>query len=247
MYNNPQWRANAAAGGGSAIANLPTGVWFDRISAIAGNSSPTTGSMGLVDHLNTAVQQDQANGASPLVFQMVVYNLPGRDCAALASNGELGPNDLPRYQNEYINPIRDILRRPEYANLRIVAIIEIDSLPNLVTNRTNRPTGTAQCDTMFNNGGYVNGVGYALAQLGSIPNVYNYVDAGHHGWLGWTDNFGASVDMMRTAATGVGQHARQRARLHHQHRQYFGAAGAVHHGGCHDAHLALDRLQPVQR
>jgi len=204
VYNNPQWRANASAGGGSAIANQPTGVWFDRISAIAGNSSPTTGSMGLVDHLNTAVQQDQANGASPLVFQMVIYNLPGRDCAALASNGELGPNDLPRYQNEYINPIRDILRRPEYASLRIVAIIEIDSLPNLVTNRTNRPTGTAQCDTMFNNGGYVNGVGYALAQLGSIPNVYNYVDAGHHGWLGWTDNFGASVEMMRTAALASG-------------------------------------------
>ena len=203
-YNNPQWRANAAAGGGSAIANQPTGVWFDRISAIAGNSSPTTGSMGLVDHLNTAVQQDQANGSSPLVFQMVIYNLPGRDCAALASNGELGPNDLPRYQNEYINPIRDILRRPEYASLRIVAIIEIDSLPNLVTNRTTRPTGTAQCDTMFANGGYVNGVGYALAQLGSIANVYNYVDAGHHGWLGWTDNFGASVEMMRTAAQASG-------------------------------------------
>jgi cellulose 1,4-beta-cellobiosidase len=204
VYNNVQWRTNATNGGGSAIANQPTGVWFDRISAIAGNSSPTTGSMGLVDHLNAAVTQDQANGSSALVFQMVIYNLPGRDCAALASNGELGPNDLPRYQNEYINPIRDILRRPEYAALRIVAIIEIDSLPNLVTNRTNRPTGTAQCDTMFNNGGYVNGVGYALAQLGSIPNVYNYVDAGHHGWLGWSDNFGPSVDMMRTAAQASG-------------------------------------------
>jgi cellulose 1,4-beta-cellobiosidase len=204
VYNNPQWRASAVAGGGSSIANQPTGVWFDRISAIAGNGSPTTGFMGLADHLNAAVTQDQQNGASALVFQMVVYNLPGRDCAALASNGELGPNDLPRYQNEYINPIRDILRRPEYANLRIVAIIEIDSLPNLVTNRTNRVTGTAACDTMFNNNGYVNGVGYALAQLGSIPNVYNYVDAGHHGWLGWTDNFGASVEMMRTAATASG-------------------------------------------
>ena len=204
VYNNSQWRANAAANGGSAIANQPTGVWFDRISAIAGNSSPTTGSMGLADHLNAAVTQDAANGSSALVFQMVVYNLPGRDCAALASNGELGPNDLPRYQNEYINPIRDILRRPEYANLRIVAIIEIDSLPNLVTNRTTRPTGTAQCDVMFANNGYVNGVGYALAQLGSIANVYNYVDAGHHGWLGWTDNFGASVDMMRTAALASG-------------------------------------------
>jgi len=204
VYNNPQWRANATTAGGSAIAGQPTGVWFDRISAIAGNSSPTTGSMGLADHLNEAVRQDQANGSSALVFQMVIYNLPGRDCAALASNGELGPNDLPRYQNEYINPIRDILRRPEYAALRIVAIIEIDSLPNLVTNRTNRATGTAQCDTMFNNNGYVNGVGYALAQLGAIANVYNYVDAGHHGWLGWTDNFGPSVDMMRTAAQASG-------------------------------------------
>jgi len=204
VYNNPQWRASAVTGGGSSIANQPTGVWFDRISAIAGNGSPTTGFMGLADHLNAAVTQDQQNGASALVFQMVVYNLPGRDCAALASNGELGPTELPRYQNDYINPIRDILRRPEYANLRIVAIIEIDSLPNLVTNRTNRVTGTAACDTMFNNNGYVNGVGYALAQLGSIPNVYNYVDAGHHGWLGWTDNFGASVEMMRTAATASG-------------------------------------------
>ena len=115
VYNNSQWRANAVAGGGNAIANQPTGVWFDRISAIAGNSSPTTGSMGLVQHLNAAVTQDAANGASPLVFQIVIYNLPGRDCAALASNGELGPTDLPRYKTEYIDPIARILRRPEYA------------------------------------------------------------------------------------------------------------------------------------
>ena len=158
-----------------------------------------------------------------------------------------GPNDLPRYQNEYINPIRDILRRPEYAALRIVAIIEIDSLPNLVTNRTNRPTGTAQCDTMFNNGGYVNGVGYALAQLGSIPNVYNYVDAGHHGWLGLDRQLRRFGGHDAHRGTGLGQHARQRARLHHQHRQHLGVAGALHHGGCHHAHVALDRLQPVQR
>jgi cellulose 1,4-beta-cellobiosidase len=50
----------------------------------------------------------------------------------------------------------------------------------------------------------VNGVGYALATFGPIPNVYNYVDAGHHGWLGWADNFNASVDIMMTAATASG-------------------------------------------
>jgi cellulose 1,4-beta-cellobiosidase len=182
----------------------PTGVWLDRISSIAGNGSPTTGSMGLVDHLNEALTQDQANGATPMAIQIVIYNLPGRDCSALASNGELGPNDLPRYKAEYIDVIAAILRRAEYANLRIVLIVEIDSLPNLVTNVTTRPTGTAQCDTMLQNRGYVDGVGYALATFGAIPNVYNYVDAGHHGWLGWDTNFGPSVDMMATAATASG-------------------------------------------
>lgn len=204
VYNNPLWRANAAASGGSAIANQPTGVWLDRISSIAGNGSPTTGSMGLVDHLNEALVQDQANGANPFVIQIVIYNLPGRDCAALASNGELGPNDLPRYKTEYIDVIAGILRRPEYANLRIVTIIEIDSLPNLVTNVTSRATGTPECDVMLQNRGYVDGVGYALASFAAIPNVYNYVDAGHHGWLGWDTNFGPSVDMMATAATASG-------------------------------------------
>src|SRR5688572_12764492 len=203
-YNNPIWRANAVAGGGSAIANQSTGVWMDRISAIAGNNSGSTGAWGLVQHLNEAVTQDASNGASPLVFQLVIYNLPGRDCAALASNGELGPNDLPRYKAEYVDVIAGILRRPEYAGLRIVTIIEIDSLPNLVTNVTTRPTGTALCDTMLQNRGYVDGVGYALATLGAIPNVYNYIDAGHHGWLGWDTNFGPSVQMMMTAATASG-------------------------------------------
>ena len=88
---------------------------MDRISAIAGNNSGSTGAWGLVQHLNEAVTQDAANGSTPLVFQLVIYNLPGRDCAALASNGELGPNDLPRYKAEYIDVIAGILRRPEYA------------------------------------------------------------------------------------------------------------------------------------
>jgi cellulose 1,4-beta-cellobiosidase len=204
VYNNPLWRANASASGGSAIAHQPTGVWLDRISAISGNGSPTTGSMGLVDHLNEALTQDQANGSAPFVIQIVIYDLPGRDCSALASNGELGPNDLPRYKSEYIDVIAEIFSRPAYANLRIVTIVEIDSLPNLVTNVSGRPTAVPQCDVMLQNRGYVDGVGYALAKFGAIPNVYNYVDAGHHGWLGWDTNFGPSVEMIRTAAMASG-------------------------------------------
>jgi len=204
VYNNPIWRANAVAGGGSSIANQPTGVWMDRISAIAGNNSGSTGAWGLVQHLNEAVTQDSQNGSTPLVFQLVIYNLPGRDCAALASNGELGPTELARYKAEYIDVIAEILGRAAYANLRIATIIEIDSLPNLVTNTTDRATGTVQCDAMKANGNYVNGVGYALAKLGAVPNVYNYIDAGHHGWLGWDTNFNPSVQIMVQAANASG-------------------------------------------
>jgi cellulose 1,4-beta-cellobiosidase len=57
---------------------------------------------------------------------------------------------------------------------------------------------------MKQNGGYVQGVGYALFKLGAVPNVYNYVDAGHHGWLGWDTNFAPAVQMMMTAATASG-------------------------------------------
>jgi cellulose 1,4-beta-cellobiosidase len=198
VYVNPDWSASAAAEpGGSAVANQPTGVWLDRIAAIAGTST----GRGLRSHLDGALQQA---GGRPLVVQLVIYDLPGRDCAALASNGELGPTDLPRYKTEYIDPIAAILADGKYASLRIVTVVEIDSLPNLVTNVTPRPTATPQCDTMKANGNYITGIGYALAKFGAVPNVYNYLDVGHHGWLGWDDNFGPSAQMMATAARASG-------------------------------------------
>jgi cellulose 1,4-beta-cellobiosidase len=202
VYVNPIWSANAAAEpGGDAVADEPTGVWLDRISAIEGNDSPTTGSMGLRDHLDEALAQ--ADG-EPLVFQVVIYNLPGRDCAALASNGELGPDEIDRYKNDYIDPIAEILADYEDTELRVVTTVEIDSLPNLVTNVSPRETATENCDEMLANGNYVEGVGYALAQLGAIDNVYNYVDAGHHGWIGWQDNFTASAELFHEAANAAG-------------------------------------------
>ncbi|MFB6788516.1 glycoside hydrolase family 6 protein [Streptomyces olivaceus] len=198
VYVNPEWSAKAAAeAGGDRIADEPTGVWLDRTAAIEG----VNGGMGLRDHLDAALEQ---KGSGELVVQLVIYNLPGRDCSALASNGELGPTEIDRYKTEYIDPIKEILGDSKYASLRIVTTVEIDSLPNLVTNTGSRPTAVPECDTMKANGNYVKGVGYALAQLGDVPNVYNYIDAGHHGWIGWDDNFGASADVIREAASAEG-------------------------------------------
>ncbi|MEU0247915.1 glycoside hydrolase family 6 protein [Streptomyces sp. NPDC006235] len=198
VYVNPEWSANAAAEpGGSRIANQPTGVWLDRIAAINGAG----GKMGLRAHLDEALRQ---KGSGELVVQLVIYNLPGRDCAALASNGELKPDEIGRYKTEYIDPIKAILADSKYSSLRIVTTVEIDSLPNLVTNTGSRPTATPACDVMKANGNYIKGVGYALNKLGDVPNVYNYVDAGHHGWIGWDDNFAPSATLFKEAATAEG-------------------------------------------
>ncbi|AWZ10915.1 cellobiohydrolase [Streptomyces sp. ICC1] len=195
---NPEWSAKAAAEpGGSRVANQPTAVWLDRTAAIAG----VNGGMGLRAHLDAALAQ---KGSGEMVVQFVIYNLPGRDCSALASNGELGPTEIDKYKTTYIDPIAAILADAKYAGLRIVTTVEIDSLPNLVTNVSGRPTATANCDVMKTNGNYIKGVGYALNKLGSIANVYNYVDAGHHGWLGWDDNLGPSAEMFKQAATAEG-------------------------------------------
>ncbi|MEU0949446.1 glycoside hydrolase family 6 protein [Streptomyces canus] len=198
VYVNPEWAANAAAEpGGSRIANQPTGVWLDRVAAINGAG----GKMGLRAHLDEALKQ---KGSGELAVQLVIYDLPGRDCAALASNGEFGPTDIDKYKTQYIDPIAAILADPKYASLRIVNTVELDSLPNLVTNVSPRNTATPNCDTMKANGNYIKGVGYALNKLGDVPNVYNYVDAGHHGWLGWDDNFSATVQTIKQAATAEG-------------------------------------------
>ncbi|MET9444976.1 glycoside hydrolase family 6 protein [Streptomyces sp. NPDC006610] len=198
VYVNPNWSAKAAAEpGGSRVANQPTYVWMDRIAAIAGSSE----SMGLRAHLDEALKQ---KGSGELVFQVVIYDLPGRDCAALASNGELGPTEIDKYKTQYIDPIAAILSDPKYAGLRIATVIEPDSLPNLVTNAGGTNTTTDACVTMKNNGNYEKGVSYALDKLGAIPNVYNYIDAAHHGWLGWDTNLDPSVQLFKKVATTNG-------------------------------------------
>ena len=198
VYVNPDWSAKAAAeSGGSRISNQPTGVWLDSIAAIAApaGSGYTT---SLAKHLDNALAQ----GAT--LAQFVIYDLPGRDCAALASNGELGPTEIDRYKAEYIDPIVAVQSLAKYRSIRIVNIIEIDSLPNLVTNAGSEAGATAACATMKANNNYVLGIQYALGKLHAAgSNVYNYIDAAHHGWIGWDSNFAPAADLFASTAKGA--------------------------------------------
>ncbi|PVI03642.1 glycoside hydrolase family 6 protein [Periconia macrospinosa] len=112
------------------------------------------------------------------ILGLVVYDLPGRDCAAKASNGELAVGEIDRYKTEYIDVIAGILK--ENPNQAFALIIEPDSLPNLVTNIDEQACQASAT-------GYREGVAYALTEL-NLDNVIMYMDAGHGGWLGWDAN-----------------------------------------------------------
>jgi cellulase/cellobiase CelA1 len=197
LYINPDWaaqvQAQATADGGTLgqqearVAQFSTAVWLDRIAAVTGGSGVTRTLQG---HLDEAVRQ--MGTGSPVAITIVVYDLPNRDCAALASNGELliAQNGLNIYKTQYIDEIARIIgSNAAYRNLRIVAVVEPDSIPNLVTNLS-----TPACAEANSTNAYRDGVRYAITKLRAFTNVYQYLDIAHSGWLGWDTNFNPAVD-----------------------------------------------------
>jgi cellulose 1,4-beta-cellobiosidase len=237
QYLNPDYTAEvntaiAAEPSGSTlakqmavVATYPTAVWLDHIAAIAG---PNNGRLTLQQHITAALAQQAASGTGePIVVTLVIYDLPDRDCAALASNGELSiaggdtpigsstkltGTGLQEYENDYITPIYNILK-PYATNtkIRFVLVVEDDSLPNMITN-TGLSYALANCiaandgqsyPTLSMSGVYVLGIQYALNQFHSLSNVYNYLDIGHHGWLGWPVNSAAAYPFFAEVAKGT--------------------------------------------
>ncbi|KAG6872686.1 Beta-glucosidase cel3A [Termitomyces sp. Mi166 len=134
------------------VADIPTFIWFDQVAKVPLLLAPT----------------------SPMPVpkvKIVVYDLPDRDCATLASNnGEFSiANDgLNKYKG-YIDQL--VAQIKAYPGVRVVVIVEPDSLGNLVTN-----LNVQKCDHAQD--------AYKLNSVG----VYMYLDAGHAGWLGWPAN-----------------------------------------------------------
>jgi cellulose 1,4-beta-cellobiosidase len=152
-----------------------TGVWLDGMDAIKTRLIPV---------MEEARKQGQTTGKS-VVVPLVIYDLPNRDCYALASNGELllANNGLAIYKADYIDPIVKIIQ--QYPDVRVAAIIEPDSLPNAITNRGKTQISDSEgcSDRVLQ--GYEDGIAYAIQKL-ALPNTAIYLDAAHSGWLGYT-------------------------------------------------------------
>ena len=205
------------------VQGMPSAVWLDRIDAIHGGDI-NGGRRSLRGHLEEATAQQLLHASAdgtlpPMVAVIIVYNLPDRDCAAKASNGTLhevtdgdgdGEPDLTGmaiYEEDYINVIADTFA--DFPNLRIVAMMEPDSYPNMITNIKDIQSGsnldTSICKLVAAGKVYERGIQYAIAKFYDIThkNVYTYLDIGHSGWLGWKDNLEASVTGFTTMVAGA--------------------------------------------
>lgn len=217
------------------VQRQPSAVWMDSIATIYGD--PEAGRRSLEQHLDAAVAQQQYfaqkdGQISPMTIVVIIYNLPDRDCAAFASNGQLyevgkpGVNHdkldgMQTYREDYLGVIIDAFnKKPEYKDLRIVAMLEPDSYPNMTTNTELNPDGPSlvwpdlttsdgrtYCDTLLDDyhspglaeglGVYGHGLQIAIEDLYEVGNVYTYLDIGHAGWLGWDSSEESNSNLKR--------------------------------------------------
>ncbi|KAH9486113.1 1,4-beta-D-glucan cellobiohydrolase CEL6B [Psilocybe cubensis] len=160
------------------VQKIPTFAW---ISA----SSDVDKIEGLVQETLAA----QIETKKQQILQLVVYNLPDRDCSAGASDGEfkLDEDGLSKYKN-YIDTIANELSTPDAEKINFVVILEPDSLANVVTS-----LGVPSCAKAAP--AYKEGISYAIAKL-QLPNLSIYIDAANGGWLGWDENLKPTATLL---------------------------------------------------
>jgi cellulose 1,4-beta-cellobiosidase len=151
------------------VQQTGTFVW---VTSVSGLSSINT----TIAEARTAQRETR----TPQIVQLVLYDLPDRDCSAGESAGEfnLQDNGLELYKHTFVDPYAAALKAAP--DLTFAVILEPDSLGNVVTNQAVPLCANATS-------GYEEGIAYAIAKL-QAPNVALYIDAAHGGWLGWDAN-----------------------------------------------------------
>ncbi|KAH6663053.1 1, 4-beta cellobiohydrolase [Halenospora varia] len=151
------------------VQKTGTFVW---VTSIAGLSN-----------INTTIAEaraEQRKTKKKQIVELVLYNLPDRDCSGGESGGELSSakNGLEIYKHKFVDPYAALLKNAR--DLTFAVILEPDSLGNVITNQ-----GVPFCQNA--SAIYEEGIAYAIAKL-QASNIALYLDAAHGGWLGWSDN-----------------------------------------------------------
>lgn len=184
----PNLSGDLAAAANTVAEKVGTFFWMDTASKV-----PVMG-----EYLANIKALNDDGASPPYMAQFVVYDLPDRDCAALASNGEysIANNGVANYK-AYVDAIAANIKK--YPDVNIALVIEPDSLANLVTNLNVQKCSNAQ-------DAYKTCVQYALQNL-NFDNVNMYIDAGHAGWLGWSANLSPAAQLFAQVYKDAGSPA----------------------------------------
>ncbi|QRV95446.1 glycoside hydrolase family 6 protein [Ceratobasidium sp. AG-Ba] len=159
------------------VAKVPTFIWISDTKAVDSIST----------YLKDAQSIQKKTGKKQIV-QLVVYNLPDRDCSAKASDGELHLSDAGEARYEaYVKRVASQIER--FPDVSVAISLEPDSIGNMVTNLSVPKCGNAAP-------AHKRLIALAIAILSTRPNVSIYLDGAHAGWLGWPDNLGPTATVL---------------------------------------------------
>ncbi|KDN37480.1 hypothetical protein RSAG8_10142, partial [Rhizoctonia solani AG-8 WAC10335] len=152
------------------VARVPVFSWIYDSSSV----SDITG------YLEDAAAIQKKTGKKQIV-QLVIYNLPDRDCSSKASAGELSLTSSATGETPYQKLLQSAKAQIEkYPDVAVALILEPDSIGDLVaSNSVSKCKNSAQAHKRL--------LSLAIATL-QLPNVSIYLDGANAGWLGWSEN-----------------------------------------------------------
>jgi cellulose 1,4-beta-cellobiosidase len=188
---NSQGKTNLARLANYA-ANTPTFIWLPNTVSIDSKVDYVLADSRKMN----AIRVDGRPG--PISVGFFIYNLPDRDCGSGAAAGEITGKPLDTMLAEYqvfIGKVR--AKFMQYPDIRIVAILEPDAIPYLVTHTADP---NSKCSKAKAN--YIAGIRYAIQNL-QFPHVALYLDVGHGLWLNTTEKQQSAANIMSTIMNGL--------------------------------------------
>ncbi|KAJ1303749.1 hypothetical protein OPQ81_008173 [Rhizoctonia solani] len=130
----------------------------------------------ITGYLEDAAAIQKKTGKKQIV-QLVIYNLPDRDCSSKASAGELSLTSSATGETPYQKLLQSARAQIEkYPDITVAIILEPDSIGDLVASN-----GVAKCSSSAQ--AHKRLLSLAIATL-QLPNVSIYLDGANAGWLG---------------------------------------------------------------
>ncbi|PPQ76870.1 hypothetical protein CVT24_008635 [Panaeolus cyanescens] len=175
------------------VANTPNFLWIDRVAKIPEFEKALARAsiaLGRVHVFSVPL--------SAPVVQIVLYNIPGRDCASLTpSTGdfEATVEGVEAYKEKFIDVIVGIAKK--YPTIPVVVILEPRSLVSLITSLSIARCANAASD-------YKSSITYALSALSTSSTITTYIDISSTQILTWPANIAPAAKLLNQLYQAAG-------------------------------------------